>query len=47
MFTLPLRVFLWSSTPFLPTIGLMVGIKGIEDHKKNLRGRVKIELDVQ
>ena len=26
---------------------LLVGRKGIEDHKKTLRGRVKIELDVQ
>jgi hypothetical protein len=25
----------------------MVGRKGVEDHKKTLRGRVKIELDVQ
>jgi hypothetical protein len=25
----------------------MVGRKGVEDHNKTLRGRVKIELDVQ
>jgi hypothetical protein len=25
----------------------MIGRKGVEDHKKTQRGRVKIELDVQ
>jgi hypothetical protein len=29
------------------TISPMVGRKGVEDHKKTLRGRVKIELDIQ